>query len=215
MTTHQYGVRTRASGVKKVSRLDPAGMRGESVVGEGPGRDGDAQCIHHGQHIDDFLCDGACNRRQKKSQQSPRRTGGRQQGPANVLFFTGERRRTLSQRRLNCNATWLGWWGETLSSPACRHRRREPSEHHWSLGKENARSARLATLETGLDRVSPHQPAVCPALRTPCSALIWPPSRARASPPALGPVRCGPAAPGSPASTLRRLPRPRCICRNE
>jgi hypothetical protein len=51
--------------------------------------------------------------------------------------------------------TPLAWWGETLSSPVCRPRRREQSEH-LGVAIEDAHSVRLAPLDSGLDRVSPH-----------------------------------------------------------
>ncbi len=56
--------------------------------------------------------------------------------------------------------TPLAWWGETLSSPVCRPRRREHSEH-LRVEVGDAHSVRLAPLESGLDGVEPHRVTTC------------------------------------------------------
>src|SRR5215203_1994504 len=59
------------------------------------------------------------------------------------------------------SGSWATWWGETLSSPVCRRKEARASEHlrvQHRHGKD-ARKARLAALEMGLERVSPHHVA--------------------------------------------------------
>src|SRR5215212_3225015 len=54
-------------------------------------------------------------------------------------------------------------WGETLLSPICRRRRREPCEHlrrSSALSSGDAPFDRLAALDMGLNRVPRHHDAI-------------------------------------------------------